>query len=538
MDAIEYITIGAQPDDGTGDSAREGGAKINRNAQKFKAAIDNLAGLNLSAGPVTKLAPGANPTASLTGTAPNYTLSLGLPEGAAGAGAANSADILAIPELARLERSLAAAGVPDEASLILDFTRGLQFARGTAVAAGLPTLFAALGGVSSFGRGSVGTYGGSDGLLKTAAINVPRLDVDPVTRLPRGLLLENPSRTNLLTYSEQFNDASWVKTRCSINIDAIAAPDGLVTADKLVEDATASSTHFLNKLATAAAATPHTFAGNFKAAERSTLYLQMWNAGGSYTAIVDLGAGTIVQSAAPSGDWSAGSVAIIPLGNGFYRAGITATNGATANINCTVGLRSGGSDTYTGDGVSGLYAWGLQLEASAAMSSYIASASSTVTRAADNLTLAPGAWANAAEMSILVEFVTRDLSGATVALAEIGDGTYNNRALVYLNANSARGSIVSGGSTSALLAAGTYAAGTVGRLALAAKLDDFAASFGGAAVVTDSSGAMPLGAPTALYVGRQGGGGGGFTGHIRRIIVYPQRLSNAKLQALSSSAWN
>ena len=87
----------------------------------------------------------------------------------------------------------------------------------------------------TFTRSTTGSYYNSAGVLSTAAINAPRFDYDPVTLESVGLLIEE-SRTNLLTYSEQFDNAVWTKSNASITANAIIAPDGTLTADKLVED--------------------------------------------------------------------------------------------------------------------------------------------------------------------------------------------------------------------------------------------------------------------------------------------------------------
>ena len=53
----------------------------------------------------------------------------------------------------------------------------------------------------TFTRGSTGTYFGSDGLMRTAGVNEPRFDHDPITGQSLGLLIEE-SRSNLFTYSD------------------------------------------------------------------------------------------------------------------------------------------------------------------------------------------------------------------------------------------------------------------------------------------------------------------------------------------------
>ena len=53
----------------------------------------------------------------------------------------------------------------------------------------------------TFTRGSTGTYFGSDGIMRTAGVNEPRFDHDPITGQSLGLLIEQ-LRFNLYTYSD------------------------------------------------------------------------------------------------------------------------------------------------------------------------------------------------------------------------------------------------------------------------------------------------------------------------------------------------
>lgn len=88
--------------------------------------------------------------------------------------------------------------------------------------------------------------------------------------------------TNLLTYPDQFDNAYWSKTRATITANTIAAPDGTLTADKLVIDTTAANTHYLYR-STLGSYVP---GGNVmfsivaKAAEMNEVYLQFSTTGG------------------------------------------------------------------------------------------------------------------------------------------------------------------------------------------------------------------------------------------------------------------
>src|SRR4029078_9246209 len=59
------------------------------------------------------------------------------------------------------------------------------------------------GGV--FTRASTGTYYDSAGVLRSAAINTPRFDYDPVTLQLKGLLLEDARTNGLLTSGDAGN---------------------------------------------------------------------------------------------------------------------------------------------------------------------------------------------------------------------------------------------------------------------------------------------------------------------------------------------
>ena len=85
----------------------------------------------------------------------------------------------------------------------------------------------------TFSRASTGTYVDSDGLIKTAVADAPRFDHDPVTGESLGLLIEE-ERTNLFTYSEEFDDATWLKSNATVTANDAVAPDGTSTADKLI----------------------------------------------------------------------------------------------------------------------------------------------------------------------------------------------------------------------------------------------------------------------------------------------------------------
>ena len=87
-----------------------------------------------------------------------------------------------------------------------------------------------------FARGSSATYVAKDGLIKSAASDVPRIDFSDSTN---GALLLEPQSTNLITYSEQFDNASWTKVKGGVGIipdvtsNFAISPDGNLNASRV-----------------------------------------------------------------------------------------------------------------------------------------------------------------------------------------------------------------------------------------------------------------------------------------------------------------
>jgi hypothetical protein len=224
-------------------------------------------------------------------------------------------------------------------------------------------------------RSTVGTYVDPTGRIRTADIDVPRI----TWKDGKASYLVEEARTNLLLWSEDFDNAYWTKTRASISANVTTAPDGANTADKLVEDTTASDTHFLN--------TP-TF--NFVAGSAYTLSVFVKPAGRANFSFVRSGPGGASASfdlTAVSAVNQAGSSTprIISVGNGWFHCTMSWTASSTANRSHSILLSDeSGVSVYTGDGTSGIYIWGAQLEQGATPSSYIKTEASQGERLADN----------------------------------------------------------------------------------------------------------------------------------------------------------
>ena len=374
----------------------------------------------------------------------------------------------------------------------------------------------------------------------SAAYYGPRFDYDPVTLAPRGLLVEE-QRTNLLLRSEEFDNASWTKSRSTITANATTSPDGTVDADKLVEDTTATATHRVFQQASkSASSVTRTFSVYLKAAERTFARVSISDNTEAVTARVDvdLSAGTINTAAVFGGtSISSPSASISLAGNGWYRVSITATFDATiTNPGAFVFLCSAfGVISYTGNGTSGIFVWGAQWEDGSFATSYIPTVASQVTRTADVATIT-GAnfsqWYNQSEGTFVVE---ADSGGnvSTIPIYRVLSAGSGGDTISLFMYNGSWGGTSRVGSVfqADLEVAGTYTANVPAKTAFAFKADDFAASVNGSAVLTDTSGTVPTVA--ALNLG-SGGGSAYLNGHIRSLTYYNTRLPNARLQALTS----
>lgn len=222
-------------------------------------------------------------------------------------------------------------------------------------------------------RATTATYVGSDGLIKTAGINEVRFDY---TNGSCPSILVEPQRTNLLLRSEEFDNASWGKTNTTITANQTAAPDGNITADKLIESAT-SGNHFVRTSLSFSGVIGSYSITVFAKSNGRNLMVREYNQTG-FGAKFDLQNGTIISLI------GAGTTASIKdLGDGWYRCSTTVIFTNSVNAVIQFSLLNGSTDNYIGDGVSGAYLWGAQLEAGSNATSYIPTVASAVTRNAD-----------------------------------------------------------------------------------------------------------------------------------------------------------
>ena len=402
--------------------------------------------------------------------------------------------------------------------------------------AGVVSTVEAIGNATpTFTRATAATTVLSTGLIGAVASGDPRSYYDPTSLTYLGYLAEG-ARTNLCLQSESLDvdgaGAPWTNTRATVSADATTAPDGAATADKLVEDSTAASSHFITQAETYANAI-HTLSVFAKAGERTWTRLVMFDGTTTRSGFFNLSTGAVGTLTNTTG-------AVTAYPNGWYRLSITSTVAlANAAGDFAIYLAEGDNDiTFSGDGASGAYFWGVQLEAGAFASTYIPTTTLAVARNADVLTYPTTGWLSATAGTIYAQYLQFIVStGSTRQVFVIDDGTNNEtiRATqIATDGTSESFLVLDGGATSANVTSPAITADTTYRKAAAYTANDFISARNGVLSLNDTSGTLPT--VTTASVGGLSAGGGSFNGPIRRVEYYANRMPNAVLQALTNGS--
>ncbi len=174
----------------------------------------------------------------------------------------------------------------------------------------------------------------------------------------------DPTRSNLLRYSRQQDNAAWVKSNATVTANAATAPDNQAVADKLVENG-AASTHYAEQACTTAAAnTAHILSAYAKQSGRD-LRMVIYGTSSSDKVQADFNLTTGAASGATTGGTGSSVTAgIQALGNGWYRCWVAGIpqSGAGVSVSARLLLLSGASESYAGNSSSAVFLDRLLLE--------------------------------------------------------------------------------------------------------------------------------------------------------------------------------
>lgn len=373
-----------------------------------------------------------------------------------------------------------------------------------------------------FTRASSATYYGADGLLKTAAINEPRIDHDPVSGAWRGLLMEG-RRTNLLLRSSEFDHSYWAKTNVVVLPNVALASDGTMSADKLVATAV-NGFHYVENANQMVVAGPLTASFTLEQGgytQASAYLIDSTGIISASTTKFDLANGTV----------TVGSGKITPLGGGRFRASITGA-AVAGNSRVRIIIENGGTGSFVGDDVSGIYVSDAQIEQGANATSYIPTTGAQATRIEDSVVVPTDGWLREDEATVFACFKSLTTWPQTVWRVDKANSQFNShyfRKSGTVDQNTAQfvsfeNSVVKNNIPV------SFGAGVRYKTALAWKSGDSAAGYNGQ-VLTSSGVGMPVGLshlrvgsvqPEPLF------------GWIERVTCFSRRLSNAELQEITT----
>ena len=364
-----------------------------------------------------------------------------------------------------------------------------------------------------------------------------------------GALIEE-SKTNLLLQSENFG-TTWsasqvVTTGTPPYLNVATAPDGTTTTDKLIANTT-NTTHQFRQDVTLVGGTSYTISVYFKAVETNFATISIV---GPANGNVDWVAYFNISASYPTASLFNGfaSTSLVDVGNGWRRCSVTFMTTASGSLSVRIGGASAltfGSNFYAGDGTSGFFLWGAQLEAGSFATSYIPTTTSAAIRATDDIiyngeTLS-NLW-NRSEGTIVCEF-------DTVGKSEY-DATYSENSFVFQAATdqSNRIGVLTDGSgnlSPEILAAGVdhyvpitkkYIKNSVQRVAVSFKSGaPTRAYLSGSPYVNDTNINATLPAITTLALGKSEASSNYLNGHLRVFKYYDKYFSENTLKFLTTT---
>jgi hypothetical protein len=357
----------------------------------------------------------------------------------------------------------------------------------------------------------------------------------------RGLLIEE-SRTNLLSRSEEFG-TTWTAVQLNTTgtpayLNVATAPDGATTADKLIATTT-TTTHQFRQSVTLVSGTTYTVSNYFKAAEQKFVSFQLFGvANGSNDWLAYFDVSTATPTAGAFNGFT--SISITNAGNGWFRCTGTFTATASGTLEVRIGgagSLSTGGQFYTGDGTSGIFLWGAQLEAGSFPTSYIPTTTGTLARSADVCSITggnfTGMW-NQSEGTLLAQ-TQKTSTNSNAFIISASDNSFNNETDLRYNSVSQPSALINvSGAAQVTGFQANITSGSAVKQSLAYKLNDCAYSANGASVITDTSALIPT--VDRLTIGNVAFIGQSFylNGHIAAVRYYKKRLPNAKLVTLTT----
>ena len=354
--------------------------------------------------------------------------------------------------------------------------------------------------------------------------NLPRLDYSGGASCP-SLLLE-PSRTNLITQSEYFGASYWTKSGVSV-VDGFTSPEGLSNAYKLVEDSSNGQHFIYSSNSGGSVGNKITTSFFVKADTRSWCRIIGYDGSSVW---FDLENGVLGTQTNAIGS-------IEPLLNDWYKISSTYTSSNASAEKGYLYLATGNnSTTYQGDGTSGIYIYGAQLELGSYPTSYIPTYGTSASRAGD-ICLKTGIsdLIGQTEGTLFFDWIMNHESPNTsedLYTLSITDGT-GNKMIGVNNYNQTLAVFIK--DTTTQFFDNSYTGGADGariKLALAYANNDIALYINGTQIATDSSATIPT--LNTIRFNTFWNGNLPDSSSVNQLLLFKTRLTNAELAALTA----
>jgi hypothetical protein len=388
------------------------------------------------------------------------------------------------------------------------------------------TLTARRGPTPVFTRASTGTFVGSNGLIQTAAIDMPRFD-HTSAGVCRGLLIEE-GRTNSILQSENFASASWNAGTATRTSDQIAAPDGASTADLI----TSIAGNFGGKLAQTLSFAATTYTASVFVKKGNWRYIGITLADISNSgrvAAFDFDTETASANGVPSA-----TIGFQKLSSGWYRIFLTLpTTAITGTFDIWMTTSTGAVIGPIGSGQT-VYTWGAQLEAGSSPTSYIPTTTGSVVRSADVCSITGGDFTgmyNAIEGTFLSNSSQPFITVANAEVYAADNGADSSRFNLRHQTSFAVSQL--GGVTQSIIDLSDPTANAVSKIAYAYANANYGAAKNGTLGASIPNLAVPT--VNRIFIGSKGHNSSEYlNGHVAALRYYKKRLPNAKLQSLTA----
>ena len=367
----------------------------------------------------------------------------------------------------------------------------------------------------SFSRASSATVVNKDGLIETVGSGVPRIDFKDNTK---GALLLEPTRTNIVTKSENIQD--WNKASNASAEFGYEDPFKGNKAVKLTSSSTAQSYQVYQGGGIMSIGPTYTYSIY---AKKGTGYIFRLDFGIPDNGFIhiDLRDGSVLQQ---SGSAYYIGYKVESISNGWYRISMIATYNSSAYFRA--GLYQQQGDCYVAFS---------QLEVGSYATSYIPTSGQAngVTRVADSTSqTVPDGVIGQTEGVLYVEFKFKGLSNSVSSMPISIDGSGSNEAYIYIDVNNiVYGQFIVGGSFTCNISGDALIVGNTYKIAFAYKNSSFALFVNGVLSASLNSGAV--GANQNIRIGNYLNGNYPHD-NINQAKIYNTRLSNAELQALTT----